>query len=203
MRKEPRAMEEGEQLRIRDLLKVRVEDGEGRHVGHLEDLALDPRDVPRIGYLAVRLTWTDRVGEIELARRAEDIVVLLPWGEVARVDTSNELVTLSCAHPVLPVLSATGKWLVRRDILDKQMVERSGMRIQRVDDVLLACSDESLDIAGLEVGRGMLIASSGLRSYIDGLRRKHSSRHDPDVIPWEAVQRVEREAIVVEGRRGR
>ncbi len=203
MRKEPGAMVEGEQLRIRELLKVRVEDCEGRHVGHLQDLALDPRDAPRIGYLAVHLLWTDRVGVIELARRAEDIVVLLPWGEVVREDTGAELITLSCAHPRLPVRSASGKWLVRRDILDKQMVDTYGMKIQRVDDVVLACSGGSLDIAGLEVSRGMLIASTGLRSYIDGLRRKHGSRHDSEVIPWAAVQRVEEGAVVIEGRHTR
>lgn len=192
-------MEEGEQVGVRDLLKIKVEDGEGRHVGHVQDLAIDPENAPIVGYLGVHLLWTDRVGEVELVRSAEDIVVLVPWDEIAFVDTEEELVTLRSAHPAFPVRSACGKWLVRRDILDKQMVDPSGSRIQRVDDVLLLRTGESLCIAGLEVSKGMLIASSALRRYIEGLRRKHASRHDSDVIPWEAVQRIEDEVIVIEG----
>lgn len=199
MRKELADMDEGLSLGVRDLIKVKVEDGEGRHIGHVQDLALDRESAPRIGYLGVHLLWTDRVGEIELVRRAEDLVVLVPWDEIASLD--DELVTLRSPHPAFPVRSAGGKWLVRRDILDKQMVDPEGNRIQRVDDVMLTGDASQISIAGLEVSKGLLIASSALRRYIEGLRRKHASKHDSEVIPWEAVQRIEDEVIVIEAER--
>jgi sporulation protein YlmC with PRC-barrel domain len=190
-------MEDGEQVSFRDLLKVKVKDGEGRHIGHVQDMALEPgAGPPTIGYLGIHLFWTDRVGEVELVRRVEDLVILVPWDEVARID--EEMVTLRSPHPAFPVRSSAGKWLVRRDMLDKQMVDPEGNRIQRVDDILLAARGPGFMIAGIEVSKGMLITSSSLRRYIEGLRRKHASRHDSEVIPWEAVQRIEAEVIVIE-----
>jgi len=188
---------EGEQVGFRDIIKAKVEDGEGRHIGHVHDMALD-RDLsrPLIGYLGVHLLWTDRVGEIELVRRAEDLVVLVPWDEVAKAD--EELFVLRSAHPAFPVRSAAGKWLLRRDLLDQQMVDPGGSRIQRVDDVLLTAEDGTFKVAGLEVSRSLLITSSALRSYIDRLRKKHASKHDSEVIPWAAVQRIEEDSVVIE-----
>jgi sporulation protein YlmC with PRC-barrel domain len=190
-------MEDGEQVSFRDLLKVKVKDGEGRHIGHVQDMALEPgAGPPTIGYLGIHLFWTDRVGEVELVRSVEDLVILVPWDEVARID--EEMVTIRSPHPAIPVRSSAGKWLVRRDMLDKQMVDPEGNRIQRVDDILLAARGPGFMIAGIEVSKGMLMTSSSLRRYIEGLRRKHASRHDSEVIPWEAVQRIEAEVIVIE-----
>jgi sporulation protein YlmC with PRC-barrel domain len=189
-------LEEGEQVGFRDLLKVKVRDGEGRHIGHVQELGLDrDDDLPWVSYLGIHLLWTDRVGEVELVRRAEDLVVLVPWDEVATL--SDEEVTLRSPHPSFPVRSAAGKLLVRRDILDKQMVDPEGTRIQRVDDVLLTSDGNRLRIGGLEVSRGMLMTSFSLRKYIDRLRKKHASKHDSEVIPWEAVHHIDDEAIVI------
>ncbi|MHB8896472.1 MAG: hypothetical protein ACYC99_15015 [Candidatus Geothermincolia bacterium] len=190
-------MDEGERVGFRDLLKIKVRDGEGRHIGHVQDMALDlEAEPPAVGYMGVHLLWTDRVGDVELVRRVEDLVILVPWDEVASID--EELVTLRSPHPAFPVRSVAGKWLVRRDILDKQMVDPEGNRIQRVDDVLLTSQGGCLVVAGLEVSKGMLITSSALRRYIEGLRKKHASKHDSEVIPWEAVQRIEDDVIVIE-----
>ncbi len=183
-------------------MKIKVVDRNGRHIGHLQDLALEGgASPPVIGCLGIRLLWTDRIGPIELVKTVEDLVVLIPWDQVAGID--RESVSLRCAHPDCPVRSAAGRVLIRRDILDKQMVDQDGNRIQRVDDVLLSARGPLLGIEGLEVSKGMLITSSSLRRYLDGLRRRHSSPHDSEVIPWEAVQRVDEDAIVIESMRPR
>jgi sporulation protein YlmC with PRC-barrel domain len=150
---------------------------------------------PYIDCLGVHLLWTDRVSDIELVRRVEDLVVLVPWSEVASF--SEELFTLRGVHPSFPVVSAAGKRLIRRDILNKQMVDPEGNRIQRVDDVLLTGGGGRLRVAGLEVSKSLLIASSSLRRYLAEIRRKHSSKHDSEVIPWEAIQRIDEEAVVL------
>jgi sporulation protein YlmC with PRC-barrel domain len=188
-------LEEGERVGFRDLIKVKVRDGEGKHIGHVQEMALDSRESPRISYLGIHLLWTDRVGEVQLVRSAEDLVVLVPWDEVATL--SEDEVTLRSAHPAFPVRSAAGKLLVRRDILDKQMVDPEGTRIQRVDDVQLTAEGKRLTIAGLEVSKGMLMTSSALRRYMDRLRKKHAGKHDYEVIPWEAVVRIEPDSIVI------
>ena len=42
-----------------------------------------------------------------------------------------------------------------------------------------------------------MMASSKLRNYISNLRKEHASKTDYDVIPWEAVERIEDDVIVI------
>ena len=82
-------MRDGEMVRLRDLIKIKVFDVEGKHIGHVQDMAME-RDLssPGIGFIGVHLLWTDRVGDVELVRRAEDITLLIPWSPISSVDES-------------------------------------------------------------------------------------------------------------------
>lgn len=191
-------MKEGESINFRELIRARVFDSEGRHIGHVQDMAMEmdtEAASPSMGHLGVHLLWTDRVGPVELVRRVEDIVILLPWSKVASI--GEDEVRLSEAHPGLTAESVAGKLLVRRDVLDKQMLDSKGNRIQRVDDVLMKFEEGALKVVGLEVSKSLLLTSSNLRSYIARVRRRHGSGKDSDVIPWEAVERIEGEAVVI------
>jgi sporulation protein YlmC with PRC-barrel domain len=146
-------LEEGELLSLRDLIKLKVIDGEGVNIGHLQDLALDDDlESPYLSFLGVHLHWVDRVGEVELCRPVEDIVLLLPWSQVAGLGEND--IRLECAHPDFPVSTARGKVLLRRDVLNKQMLDAEGNRIQRVDDVLIEREGKTLKPAGLKVATG-------------------------------------------------
>lgn len=189
-------MEEGESAALRDLLKVKVFDAEERHIGHVQDMAIAARTGPSaVGHLGVHLMWSDRVGDFLLVRRVEDLVVLVPWSAVARVDADG--ITLSDRHPGLEVETAGGKWLLRRDIMNKQMLDSSGNRIQRVDDVLLRLKDGRFSVEGLEVSVGMRMTSSNIRRFLAKLGRKYEGGEDSYVIPWLAVERVEAEVLVI------
>jgi sporulation protein YlmC with PRC-barrel domain len=188
---------DGETVRFRDLMKVKVFDVNGKHIGHVQDIAME-KDLssPGIGYVGVHLFWTDRVGDVELVRRAEDLALLIPWSSVS--DVEEDAVRLSQAHPELDYESSAGKWLLRRDVLDRQMLDAAGARIQRVDDIILEARGGALAVYGLDVS--LLMTSSKLRSYIAGLRRKimkPAVSPDPDVIPWEAVIRIEEGTVVI------
>lgn len=189
-------MDEGGSIGFSDLIKVKVEDCLAREVGHVQDMALaDGVNSPDIGYLGVHFLWTDRVGEIELVRRAEDVVLLIEWSDVASF--SEDLFTLKCERPDFPVASAQDKVLLRQDLLNKQMVDPGGTRIQRVDDIQLVFEGGKLKVSGLEVSKGMLITSSALRRYMTRIRHKHAARGEPETIPWAAVHKIEEDAIVI------
>ncbi|MFH1149896.1 MAG: hypothetical protein V1748_05430 [Actinomycetota bacterium] len=189
-------MEKGEPIGLRQILKLKVFDSDGKHIGHVQDVAIERRlHDPRVRCLGVHMLWTDHVGEVKLVRRVEDIVVLVPWGQVAGFD--DDEFRLASEHLSLPVESAGGRWLLRGDVLNKQMVDPRGNRIQRVDDVLLGADEGTLRVVGLEVSKGLMITSSTMRRYVAALRRKHFSRQDTDVIPWEAVSSIEEDAIVL------
>ncbi|MBK5093772.1 MAG: hypothetical protein JJE48_09705, partial [Actinobacteria bacterium] len=65
------------------------------------------------------------------------------------------------------------------------------------DDIYMERKGNELRVIGLEVSRGLLLGSSTLRHFVDGLRKKYGHTRDIEMIPLEAVQRVEEEAIVV------
>jgi sporulation protein YlmC with PRC-barrel domain len=189
-------LEEGELVNFSDFLKVKVYDVKGMHIGHVQDMGIERNlSRPVVGHLGVHLLWTDKVGELELVRPVEDIVLLCDWSDVASFDDDG--FRLRSLHPDFNVASVAGRWLIRGDILNKQMLDSSGNRIQRVDDVMLRIEKGTLRISGLQVSKGLLWTSSRLRRYIAELRKKHSARQDPDVIPWEAVKTISEEAVVI------
>jgi hypothetical protein len=128
-------------------------------------------------------------------RPAEDIVLLLPWSQVQSFDEDG--FRLEGTHPYFPVVSAEGRLLLRADLLDKQMLDAEGNRIQRVDDICMEKLGNRLKVIGLEVSRGPLLGSSTLKHFVDGLRKKYGHTRQVEMIPLEAIQRVEEEAIVV------
>jgi len=93
--------------------------------------------------------------------------------------------------------SAEDRWLVRADLLNEQMVDPNGGRIQRVDDVLMKYAGGKLTVVGLEASGGILFTSPAVRHFIDTLKKKYGVVYEEDIIPWESIERVEEESIVI------
>lgn len=189
-------MKEGDHFMLASLLKREVRDAEGREVGHLEDLAVDLASRPPVATdLAVHLDWTDRVGDVLLPRAVEDIALLLPWEELEAIEP--EALYLKHVHPEFPVVSSQGKVLLRRDILNKQIVDEEGNRLQRVDAVILRREGILLFLEGLQVGTEWFPAGKRLQNLVGRLRRRYQRAGEVNVIPYEAILRVDEEAIVI------
>ncbi len=183
-------------VELTDLIKMKVYDEEGTHVGHLQDLALEgDLSSPYASFIAVHLHWTDQVGEVELGRPVEDIVLLIPWSCVVSLEENS--VHLDGRHPEFPVETARGKVMLRRDVLNKQMVDEEGSRLQRVDEVLISREGKALRVAGLKVSRSWFSSGSSLQALMEKLKQEYDLRGEADMIPWEAVRRVDGEAIVI------
>lgn len=189
-------MNEGEMLPITDLLKREVKDAEEGEVGHLQDLSVDlSLRPPAITGLAVHLDWTDRVGDFVLPRPAEDVVLLMPWSEVAAMD--EDQLRLRHAHPLFDVLSSAEKTLARRDILNKQIVDEEGNRLHRVDNVLLRREGLLLFLEGLQVGTEWLPAGGRIGKLVNRLRRRYNRPGETNIIPYEAILHIDHDALVI------
>lgn len=147
-----------------------------------EVLGSDGRAVGRLADLVVRVDGDGtpaRVERLVIARRGA-ATLLLPWEEVAAVrdgqvvlatgDTSGFEIG-SLADALRP-----GEILLRRDVLDTQVVDVVGQRLARVADVLLASAGRSdLEVFGVEVGFGGVLRRLGLGAvWPDG----------EDVVAW-------------------
>ena len=181
---------------LSSLLKREVRDAEERDIGHIQDLSVDlGSQPPVVSELAVHLQWTDRIGDLVLPRPVEDIILLLPWSEVESLEP--EALLLRNPHPSFEVVSSAGKVLARRDILNKQIVDEEGHRLHRVDDVLMRREGVLLFLEGLQVGTEWLPAGSSIGRLVSKLRRRYNREGETNIIPYEAILRVDEEALVI------
>jgi len=141
-----------------------VHGADGRHIGRLVDVTvrLGPRHPP-VHRLVVDgprgragsgpdhprhlLDW-DTVGTFEHTR----VQLHVTGAEVAA--TAVERADTMDLSP--------DELLLRRDLLDTQIVDVAGQRVQRVGDVLLVRADHRLDAAAVDVGFGAVIRRLGL-----------------------------------------
>ncbi len=189
-------MNEEDAFPLTSILKREVRDAEDREVGHIQDLALDMTSKPPVvSELAVHLDWTDRIGELILPRPTEDIVLLLPWSEVESLD--REELYLRHPHPMFEVRSSADKIFARRDILNKQIVDEEGARLHRVDDVLIRREGVLVFLEGLQVGTEWLPAGSRIGKLVSVLRRRYNRPDETNIIPYEAILRVDEEVLVI------
>jgi sporulation protein YlmC with PRC-barrel domain len=189
-------LNEEDTIPLLSFLKGEVMDAEGREVGHVEDLGVDLKARPPVvSDLAVHLKWTDRIGDLILPRPTEDIVLLLPWSEVESL--GPEEVTLRNPHPKFQVRNSADKTLTRRDILNKQIVDEEGNRLHRVDDVILRREGVLLFLDGLQVGTEWLPAAGRVGRLVSRLRRRYKRPGETNIIPYEAILRVDEEALVI------
>ncbi len=189
-------MKEEETFSLNSLLKREVRDAEVLDVGHIQDLAVDMSSQPPVvSDLAVHLKWTDRIGDLILPRPVEDIILLLPWRVVEALEP--EALSLRDLHPVFEVVSSAGKVFARRDILNKQITDEEGNRLHRVDDVLMRREGILLFLEGLQVGTEWLPAGGRMGRLVSKLRRRYNHPGEINVIPYEAIVRVDEEALVI------
>jgi len=189
-------LKEEENLMLASLLKRPVRDAEDREIGHVEDIAFDLSANPPIATdIAVHLEWTDKIGDLILPRTVEDIVLLFPWQELESFEP--EAVRLRHVHPQFEVVSSEGKTFARRDILNKQIVDEEGNRLHRVDAVILKQEGILLFLEGLQVGMDWFPAGKRMQKVVGRLRRLYNRPGEANIIPYEAILRVDEEALII------
>src|SRR5579883_1034914 len=136
-------------LYLSQLLGNAIRDEQGEKVATLRDLVvrLDP-DEPY-----------DRVKGLvaTISRRS----VYLPWEYVGALDGA-ELVLSVPRVDLRPFERREGEMLLRRDVLDKQLVDIEGRRVIRANDLQLVPADGALRVVGVCVsGRALLRRLTG------------------------------------------
>jgi magnesium transporter len=146
-----------------------VFDRDGEQTGKVRDLLIAP-DSP---YPPVRSLV------VTSGRRRS----LVPWAEVAAVTPRG----VGLKHPGLggarPVVSPAGDtelvWL-RRDVMDRQIIDTNGIKLVRVNDVLMASIDGELRTAGVDASFAGILRRLGLTHV--GRRNRNRG-----FIDWQSV----------------
>ena len=162
------------------ILGAPVYDETGGLAGRVREVAISPKDDPnRISDLVVKTSDGDR---------------LLSSGFVKAVTASAVLATGKCDQWP-PLASSEGMLLLERDLLDQQIIDVSGRKVVRVNDVDLlpegTNGSTKLKVGNVDIGlRGAirrLLKGLAPHSAIEALAGRMPAR----VIPWEAVDLIE------------
>src|ERR1044071_8445199 len=169
-----------EEIALSSILGASVYDSSGAFAGHVREVAIFPQEDPnRISDFVVKTKEGDR---------------LLPSRLVKTVIGSSIQVNGS-AHDWVPLSSSEGMLLLERDLLDQQIIDVSGRKVVRVNDVDLR--REPLNgIIKLKIGRVDIGLRGAIRRLLKGMAPSRAiealaTRMPEKSIPWEAVDLIE------------
>jgi CBS domain-containing protein len=135
-------VEEIQELFLSSVLSRPVITEQGRQLGRLWDLVMIPGEVfPEVSHL--------------LVKNGEGIISI-PWAQI--IMFNRFVISVSSRQfAALIHIGRDGEILVKRDILDKQIVDVDGAKVVRVNDLRLGSHQNLLCIYGVDVGfRGLL-----------------------------------------------
>jgi CBS domain-containing protein/sporulation protein YlmC with PRC-barrel domain len=174
-----------EEIALSSLLGAPVYDASGLLAGRVREVAISPQDDPgRISDLVVRTAGGDR---------------LLPVKSLSSLDRSpvraTTLRSRAKAEDWPPLVSSAGLLLLERDLLDQQIIDVSGRKVVRVNDVDLYPEPVNGAIK-LKVGRVDIGLRGAVRRLLKGLAPSRAiealaGRMPERAIPWEAVNLIE------------
>lgn len=177
----------GDMSFYRDLLHKPVVDSDGRAVGALLDLAAGSR-----GALPNHAAILSLVLGPKRAIRLHGLQapLILPWELVDSVGPGPIQLCLPCAALTSAPI-ATGAILVRRHILDQQIVDCRGAKLRRVNDVTMEWMDGGLHVLGMDTGARGFVTRVGHRWGLLHVLRPLYDRLRQRLIGWDLVERVE------------
>jgi CBS domain-containing protein/sporulation protein YlmC with PRC-barrel domain len=169
-----------EEIALSSILGASVYDSSGAFAGQVREVAIFPQeDSNHISDFIVKTREGDR---------------LLPSRQVKTVIGSAIQVNGS-AHDWQPLSSSEGMLLLERDLLDQQIIDVSGRKVVRVNDVDLRREQVNGGVK-LKVGRVDIGLRGAIRRLLKGMAPSRAiealaMRMPEKSIPWEAVDLIE------------
>lgn len=155
----------------------KVINSNGDQIGILRDLIMVPGEVfPEVSHIVIK----SRKG-----------IKTLPWSEVTLFTHVVISTGSNKPHRLDTYLPGEGDILVKRDLLDKQIVDVNGAKVVRVNDIKLGKLDQKLCIFSVDIGFRGLLRRLGYERF--GERFAQAIKRDipQSEISWEYVQPLE------------
>lgn len=147
--------------------------------------------IGRLADLTVSLAQESGLHRVQrlLVERCNGTELLVPWEQVAKFD-HNQVVLAGGAERYATVELTDYEILLRRDVLDTQVVDVVGQRLARVSDVVLARTGGTIELVGVDVGFGAVVRRLELGRF--------ATRFSPDVIAWSDLHLTSERGHVVQ-----
>jgi magnesium transporter len=163
------------------LLGQRVIDSVGQTIGNIVDLAITIEE-PFGGEFPPVTLLLLRAGKTELRLRSEAIIdwTAIENGNAVLLDQPRARLTVG--------REKEGEIYLKRDVLDKQILDMSNARLVRVNDVFLIEDGETLRAAGVDVSLRGLLRRIRLETPVVKIVKKLGVSISRQHIPWNQVE---------------
>jgi CBS domain-containing protein/sporulation protein YlmC with PRC-barrel domain len=154
-----------------------VINNKGEQIGILRDLIMVPGEVfPEVSHLVIK------------ARKGLKTV---SWGEVSLF--THVVISVSGFKPpsLCNYKPSEGEILVKRDLLDKQIVDVDGAKVVRVNDIKLGAMNQKLCIFSVDIGFRGLLRRLGYERFGERFAQAIKKDIPHSEISWEYVQPLE------------
>src|ERR1700731_3187640 len=173
------------QLYATELMGAEAYDAQGHFVGRVREFFIEPADQP------------NRISHFLLSRgRFQPL--LARYNQVGAVAPGT--IRLNCSERELAVYTPNEAWLaVRKDLLDQQIIDTSGRKVVRINDIDFAeqRTNGTMELRVTHVGVGV---ASATRRLLQGLLspaaiHRIQEKMPRQSIPWEFVNLIESDPL--------
>ena len=162
---------------LSEILNRRVADGEGRKIGKVADLRI------KLGELF------PPVVSIRVRQKLGKRLVSFPWAAVESMDDERVRLKKDSQGQGVNLYLEPGELLLRDEILDDQVLDTHGARVERVNDLHLLLSEGGLRVVHVDFGIRGIFRRLGWIRFVDGLTDWLFAYRIPDkLLSWKYVQ---------------
>ncbi len=160
------------------LLRRSIYDIEGRRLGTLHDISVSLNETfPMVTALIVR----SLLGNNEM---------IIPWSQVHNLE--EEQIHLTVSQPRIASYSPQpDELLLKRDLLDKQIVDTQGFRVVKVNDLKLAQIKGTARLIGVDISFSGLLRRLGVLAPVEVLSNVLPIRLAERTITWNYVEPIQ------------
>jgi magnesium transporter len=158
------------------LLRQGVYDSENQRVGTLRDVCVTLNETfPVVTALVVHTNN----GNPKL---------YIPWSQINTIENESKVPLLVKQAQIAAYEPYENEILLRRDILDKQIVDTQGFRVVKVNDLKLAQIKKTARLVGVDISLGGLVRRLGMQPALDFFGRIMPVEIPERTITWNYVE---------------
>jgi magnesium transporter len=162
------------------LLRQSIYDIEGRRLGVLRDVCVSLNETfPAV--TALVLTTSTLPGNNDM---------IVPWAQVDNLEESKIYLTVK-QQRIASYTPHPDELLLRRDLLDKQIVDMQGFRVVKVNDLKLAQIKGTARLIGVDISASGLLRRLGILAPIELASRVLPFHLSERTITWNYVEPIE------------
>ncbi len=162
------------------LQRLPIVDSQGRKLAYLRDLALKREAPLPVVHGVVAKRWPNQRW-------------LLPWDRIARLE-HDRIVLQDGVSLVEFDPPGQHEQLLGMDILDSQVVDVTGAKVVRINDVQLAFLQNRLMVIGVDIGPWGLARRLGLAEVLSGLSGVFHFAVPEGLVAWDVIEPLSQEA---------